>query len=179
MRGFEANKVLIVVDGVRMNNAIYRGGHLQDLITLDPNMLERTEVIFGPSSTIYGSDALGGVMHFYTKHAQFSSNDKLLVKGNGVFRYSSAMKEQTGHLDLNVGTKKFASMTNITFSDFEDLKTGTTKLAGQPNTWDSNYYVEKYTNASGVQRDTMLNNTHNNIMARRAYAQIDLLQRVT
>ncbi|MDZ4664501.1 MAG: TonB-dependent receptor [Bacteroidota bacterium] len=177
IRGFEANKVLIVVDGVRMNNAIYRGGHLQDLITLDPNMLERTEVIFGPSSTIYGSDALGGVMHFYSKQAQFSSNDKLLLKGNGVLRYSSATKEQTGHLDLNIGTKKFASMTNITFSDFSDLKTGTTKLAGQPNSWDCNYYVEKYTNVNGVQRDTMLKSTNNNIMARSGYAQFDLMQR--
>ncbi|MBP6756183.1 MAG: TonB-dependent receptor plug domain-containing protein, partial [Bacteroidia bacterium] len=62
LRGFEANKVLLVIDGVRMNNAIYRGGHLQDVMTIDPNMLERTEVVFGPSSTIYGSDALGGVM---------------------------------------------------------------------------------------------------------------------
>jgi hemoglobin/transferrin/lactoferrin receptor protein len=177
MRGFEANKVLIVVDGVRMNNAIYRGGHLQDLITLDPNMLDRTEVIFGPSSTIYGSDALGGVMHFYTKAPKFSSNDKLLVKGNGALRYSSAMAEQTGHIDLNVGTNKFASMSNITFSDFNDLRSGTTKLAGSPNSWDCNYYIEQYTNANGVKRDTMLMNPDNNVMRRSGYSQFDLMQR--
>lgn len=177
MRGFEANKVLIVVDGVRMNNAIYRGGHLQDLITLDANMLDRTEVIFGPASTIYGSDALGGVMHFYTKAPQFSSTDKLLVKGNGALRYSTAMGEQTGHLDLNVGSKKFASMTNITFSDFNDLKSGTTKLAGSPNSWDCNYYIDHYTNTNGVQRDTMLLNPDNNVMKRSGYGQFDLMQR--
>ena len=45
IRGFETNKVLLVVDGVRMNNAIYRGGHLQNIITIDNAMLDRVEVI--------------------------------------------------------------------------------------------------------------------------------------
>jgi len=44
IRGFEANRVLLVIDGVRMNNAIYRSGHLQNSITINPNSLERTEV---------------------------------------------------------------------------------------------------------------------------------------
>jgi len=44
IRGFEANKVLLVVDGVRMNNAIYRAGHLQNIITMDNCMLEKTEI---------------------------------------------------------------------------------------------------------------------------------------
>ncbi|MES2882682.1 MAG: Plug domain-containing protein, partial [Bacteroidota bacterium] len=41
LRGFEASRVLLVIDGVRMNNAIYRAGHLQNVITIDQNMLER------------------------------------------------------------------------------------------------------------------------------------------
>src|SRR6185503_17573828 len=86
MRGFEASRVLIVVDGVRMNNAIYRAGHLQDVMTLDAQMLDRTELVFGPASTMYGSDALGGVMHFYTKNAQFSTDDKMLLKMNAMVR---------------------------------------------------------------------------------------------
>ena len=85
LRGFETNRVLLVVDGIRMNNAIYRGGHVQDVITLDNAILDKTEVLFGPSSTMYGSDALGGVIHFYTK------NPKLNLKtGNAYVRYSSA-----------------------------------------------------------------------------------------
>ena len=74
IRGFEANRVLLVVDGVRMNNAIYRSGHLQNSITIDPNSLERTEVIYGPSSVGYGSDALGGVVHFYTKTPRINNS---------------------------------------------------------------------------------------------------------
>ena len=76
IRGFETNKVLIVIDGVRMNNAIYRGGHLQNVITLDNAIIDRVEVLYGPGSVIYGSDALGGVMSFYTKSPQFSSKEK-------------------------------------------------------------------------------------------------------
>ena len=66
LRGFEANRVLLVVDGVRMNNAIYRSGHLQNAITVDPHNIERVEIVFGSSSVGYGSDALGGVIHYYT-----------------------------------------------------------------------------------------------------------------
>ncbi len=172
MRGFEANKVLLVVDGVRMNNAIYRGGHLQDIMTLDPNMLERTEVLFGSSSSIYGSDALGGVMHFYTKNAQLSSDDKLLVKANAMLRYASAAQEKTGHLDFNLGWKKVASLTNITYSDFGDVMSGSTKLNGYTNTWDRNYYVKRFDN-----RDSMVKNTNNNLQLGSGYKQIDLMQR--
>ena len=172
MRGFEANKVLMVVDGVRMNNAIYRGGHLQDIMTIDPNMLDRTEVLFGPSSTIYGSDALGGVMHFYTKNAQFSTDDKLLVKANAMVRYASAANEKTGHLDFNLGWKKFASLTNVTVSDFGDLRAGATKLEGYTNTWDRTYSVKRFDT-----RDSMVKNADNNLQVGSAYKQMDIMQR--
>lgn len=172
MRGFEANKVLLVIDGVRMNNAIYRGGHLQDVMTIDPNMLERTEIVFGPSSTMYGSDALGGVMHFYTKNAQFSSDDKMLVKANAMVRYASAVQEKTGHLDFNLGWKKIASLTNITFSDFGDVMSGSTKLAGYSNSWDRKYFQDRING-----RDTMSINANHNLQKSSGYTQIDFMQR--
>ena len=172
LRGFEANKVLLVIDGVRMNNAIYRGGHLQDVMTIDPNMLERTEIIFGPSSTIYGSDALGGVMHFYTKNAQFSSDEKMLVKTNAMVRYASAAQEKTGHLDFNLGWKKIASLTNITYSDFGDLKSGSNKLMGYSNTWNRVYYQDRIND-----RDTMIKNADKNLQKGSGYSQIDIMQR--
>ena len=52
LRGFEASRVLLVVDGVRMNNVIYRSGHLQNAISVDPNLLDGVDVIFGPNSLI-------------------------------------------------------------------------------------------------------------------------------
>lgn len=172
MRGFEANKVLMVVDGIRMNNAIYRGGHLQDIMTIDPNILERTEAVFGPSSTMYGSDALGGVMHFYTKNAEFSADDKLLTKVNAMFRFASVNTELTEHLDFNLGFKKFASFTSITMSDFGDLTSGSTKLSGYTNKWDRDYYVKRYND-----RDSMVKNSNNNVLVGSGYKQTDVMQK--
>ena len=172
LRGFEANKVLLVIDGVRMNNAIYRGGHLQDVMTIDPNMLERTEIVFGPSSTIYGSDALGGVMNFYTKNAQFSTDDKILFKLNSMARYSSVSNEQTSHLDFNLGFKNFASLTNITSHNFGDLKSGSNKLNGYSNVWERNYFQDRING-----RDTMIKNSDNTLQKGTGYSQMDIMQR--
>ncbi|HYK55101.1 MAG TPA: TonB-dependent receptor plug domain-containing protein, partial [Flavisolibacter sp.] len=124
IRGFEASRVLLVVDGIRMNNAIYRAGHLQNVITVDQNMLERVEVLYGPASTIYGSDALGGVVHMRTKAPKLSVTDKTLYTGSAFARYSSANNEKTGHVDLSIGGKKFAWLQSYNYSDFDDLKMG-------------------------------------------------------
>ena len=114
-----ANKILLVVDGVRMNNTIYRSGHLQNAITIDNNILERVEVLFGPSSIMYGSDALGGVVHYYTRNPEF--NQKQL----GLYtQFSTANDGKILHADFNIGGEKIANMTSITFKDFGDTKSG-------------------------------------------------------
>ncbi|MBT5976535.1 MAG: Plug domain-containing protein, partial [Flavobacteriales bacterium] len=56
IRGFSANRVLLTVDGVRMNNAIFRSGNVQNVISIDPQSVNRVEVNYGPGSVIYGSD---------------------------------------------------------------------------------------------------------------------------
>ena len=124
IRGFETNKVLMVVDGVRMNNAIYRGGHLQNIITLDNSIMEKVEIVYGSGSVVYGSDALGGVMHFYTKNPLLSENDKLRVQASAYSRYTSANSGYAEHVDISVGGKKFASLTSFTYSNYGDLRQG-------------------------------------------------------
>ncbi len=124
LRGFEASRVLLVVDGIRMNNAIYRGGHLQNVITVDQNMLERVEVMYGPASTLYGSDALGGVIHLRTKGPQLSSEKKLRATGTAFSRFSSANNEKTVHANLSIGGKKLAWLQAYTYSYFGDMKMG-------------------------------------------------------
>ena len=173
MRGFEASRVLLVIDGVRMNNAIYRAGHLQDVMTIDNSMLDKTEVVFGPSSVAYGSDALGGVMHFYTKNSQFSNDEKMLVKANAMIRYSSANSEKTGHLDFNIGTKKLAFLTNVTWSDFGDVISG--KLRDRSDTAFGRryYYVERVNG-----KDSMMVNSNPELQKGSAYQQLDLMQRI-
>jgi len=122
LRGMEANRILLVVDGVRMNNAIYRKGHLQNSITVSPSMLERTEVIFGPSSVIYGSDALGGVIHYYTRSPKTS--EKTVVNSEFMSRVGSVNNEFTIQGGIEVQMKKWATYTSISRSKFGDLKMG-------------------------------------------------------
>lgn len=125
LRGFGTNRVMIVVDGVRMNNAIFRAGNLQNIISLDPNSLESAEVLFGPGAVMYGSDAIGGVMDFRTKEAKLAIDSlKLNSRLNAYSRFSSANSEFTNHLDYNIGGKKWASFTSFTYSVFGDQRTG-------------------------------------------------------
>ncbi|GAA3600280.1 TonB-dependent receptor [Flavivirga amylovorans] len=124
IRGFATNRLLITVDGVRMNNAIFRGGNLQNVIAIDPFSVQSTEVTLGSGSVIYGSDAIGGVMSFYTQKPELSYSDSLLFKSNLITRYSSASDEKTGHFDFNLGFKKWAFVTNGSYTNFGDLKMG-------------------------------------------------------
>jgi hemoglobin/transferrin/lactoferrin receptor protein len=172
LRGFEASRVLIVVDGVRMNNLIYRAGHLQDVITIDPNMLERTEVVFGPSSVIYGSDAMGGTMHFITKKPVLGTDSGLFTSGNAFVRYSSANNEQSAHVDFNLGTKRFASLTSITRSDFGDLRMGANGNPYDPQFGWCKYYVERIDG-----KDSVIQNTDPLVQKFTGYTQIDVTQK--
>lgn len=172
IRGFETNKVLMVVDGVRMNNAIYRGGHLQNIITLDNTMMEKVELVFGPGSVVYGSDALGGVIHFYSKNPVFSETDKPLVKVNAFTRYSSAYTEKTGHFDVGIATKNFGSLSSFTISDFGDLMQGKNRSDEYPDFGKRDFYVERI---NGV--DLMMVNDNVNLQKQSGYKQYDFLQK--
>ncbi|MEY3192590.1 MAG: hypothetical protein RI982_361, partial [Bacteroidota bacterium] len=103
VRGFEASRVLLMVDGVRMNSAIFRAGHLQNIITVDNMILDRVEIIYGPSSTLYGSDALGGVVNLFTKQPQLHKSNLVSKKapwkteGNFVYRYGNGQNENRQH----------------------------------------------------------------------------------
>jgi hemoglobin/transferrin/lactoferrin receptor protein len=125
IRGFAANRLLIAVDGVRMNTAIFRSGNLQNVISVDPFAVERAEVLFGPGSVSYGSDAIGGVMSFYTLAPQLSPDERPFLKGKASARYASANDERTGHFDINVGGKKWAFVSSFSHHRFGDLRMGT------------------------------------------------------
>ena len=172
IRGFEANKVLISVDGVRMNNAIFRGGHLQNIITMDNSILDKVEIIFGPSSVIYGSDALGGVLSFYTKKPILNTSGKDTLKANAYIRYASAYREKTGHADFNIGGKKLASLTSFTFSDFGDLQQGSKYFSDFPDWGKRTFYVKRI---NGI--DSMVKNPDPDKQVQTGYSQYDILQK--
>lgn len=173
IRGMETNRVLMVVDGVRMNNAIYRAGHLQNVITIDPNMLERIELVHGPGSVIYGSDAMGGVMHFYSKNPVLSENDKLFTSGSVFIRYSTASNEKTGGLTLNAGWKKFGVLLSGTYKDIGDLREGKNRDSKYGDWGKRLYYTERI---DGV--DSMMVNSDPLIQKISGYSQYDILAKI-
>ena len=173
IRGFEASRVLLVVDGVRMNNAIYRSGHLQDIMTVDQNALERIEVISGPASVVYGSDALGGVIHLMTRSATFSDTSGLRVGAGAFSRYSSANNERTVHADLSLATRRFSSFTSITASDFGDLRQGRLRNARYSDFGKRTFFAERRN-----RMDTVLSNSDPDVQIGTAYRQLDLLQKL-
>jgi hemoglobin/transferrin/lactoferrin receptor protein len=176
IRGFEASRVVLVIDGVRMNNLIYRAGHLQNVLTLDNNSLERAEILLGPSSTVYGSDALGGVIHFKTKEVQLLTNEELNVnKGNAFFRCGTVNAEKASHIDVNIGGKRFGSFTSFTYSDFGDLRMGKRKNSSYGEEFGlRKYYVER---SADNTNDVLVENTDPYIQKFSGYQQYDILQK--
>jgi len=174
IRGFETNKVLLVVDGIRLNNAIYRGGHLQNVITMDNGVMDRVEVVFGPGSVVYGSDAIGGVMHFTTKNPTLSTTENTLIKASAFTRYMSAVNGYAAHADVSVGTKRFGSLTSFTYSNYGDLRQGARRNDFVGSFGARPWYVERI---NGV--DSMIVNPDTNVQVGSGYTQYDILQKFT
>lgn len=173
LRGMEANRVLLVVDGVRMNNAIYRKGHLQNGITVSPSILDRVEVLFGPSAVMYGSDALGGVIHYYTKSLKTSEFNE--VESSIFSRYSSVNNEITTSLGTELSFQKWASYTSVSYSNFGDLKMGTNRKHGYED-WGK---VFEYSNNSKTfANPTSVINEDPTLQKNTGFSQLDILQKV-
>jgi hemoglobin/transferrin/lactoferrin receptor protein len=174
IRGFEANRILLMVDGVRMNNAIYRGGHLQNSITIDPFILESCDVIFGPSAVSYGSDAIGGVIHYKTKDPNLlNTNDSSRYNGLYFTRFNSATNELSNHINFNLSGKNIASLTSITYKKFGDVSMGENRVHGFQN-WGTHDFYTEYNNF----QDTMITNPNPSIQRGVGYNQIDLTNKI-
>lgn len=170
IRGFAANSILLMVDGVRLNNAIYRSGNLQNVITLDPNIVHQSEIIYGPGSVVYGSDALGGVVDFhFEKPILLSVPEKARLSINAATRFASANKEKMGHFDLNAGFKKWAFLTSISYSDYSDLEMGT---KDHPS-----YQRPEYVKRVG-NMDSVFVNPDPNEQLFSGYSQLNLMQKI-
>jgi hemoglobin/transferrin/lactoferrin receptor protein len=169
IRGFATNRLLLAVDGVRMNNAIFRSGNLQNVIAIDPYAVERTEVYFGPGSVIYGSDAIGGVMSFQTLSAQLSTSKKMLVTGKANTRFASANNELSSHFDINLGWQKWALRTSITHNRFGDLRMG----SQGPEAYLNNFYVQTIDSS-----DKIIQNRNPQVQKFTGYEQTNLMQKV-
>jgi hemoglobin/transferrin/lactoferrin receptor protein len=169
IRGFSTNRLLYAVDGVRLNTAIFRAGNIQNVISLDPFAIEKTEVFFGPGSIVYGSDAIGGVMSFQTITPNLAVDTIRYTKVNGSIRFSSINQEMTGNASFTAGNKKWGSYTGITHSSYGDLRMGT--RGKYP--YEKNFYVERVGNT-----DLVLKNPDSLVQLPSGYQQFNLTQKI-
>ena len=169
IRGFSTNRLLITIDGVRLNNAIFRGGNVQNVLSINPFNVEKTEVILGSGSVIYGSDAIGGVMNFYTTTPKLSESTTPNLTARSTVRYASANNEKTAHLDFNLGFQKWGFHSSVSVSDFGDLKMG----ANGPDDYLSLHYAQ-YVNG----QDIMVSNTTPRVQKFTNFRQMHLAQKV-
>jgi hemoglobin/transferrin/lactoferrin receptor protein len=178
IRGFEASRVLLMIDGVRMNNAIYRAGHLQNIITVDQNILQSVEVLNGPASVLYGSDALGGVVVMNSKNPQLSGvKNKCVLHANAMLRYASAAAEKAVHASINFGTYKFGLLSTITFTHFNNFTSGRVNTTRYGD-WGKNTFYVKPMVINGLNYDSVIINSKSNIQYRTGYSQIDGMQKL-
>ena len=170
LRGFATNRVMLVVDGVRMNNAIFRTGNVQNVISLDANALESTEILFGPGAVMYGSDAIGGVMDFHTLQPKLAdSSGKTFISANAFGRFSTSCKEKTGHVDFNIGFKKIAFVTSFSYSDYGDLRAGSNG---------NSYYLRPSYVEIINGTDSMMVNKDSTLQVGTGYSQYNVMQKI-
>jgi hemoglobin/transferrin/lactoferrin receptor protein len=168
IRGYAANRLLYTVDGVRMNTAIFRGGNLQNVISLDALATEKTEVLFGPGQVMYGSDAIGGVMNFTTLIATLSDTSGSGYSGNALARYSTANNEKTAHFDIEGRFNTWAFVTSISHNNFDHLRMG----SRGPDEYLRPFYV---VNQHGADEITV--NKNPLIQVPSGYKQLNLMQK--
>jgi len=173
LRGFEANRILLVVDGVRMNNAIYRSGHLQNAMTVDPFVLASMEVHHGAGSVQFGSDALGGVIHYRSRSPRWEFGSR----ARGQFSYSGASRSPTFHADAEVTRGRLAVLTSVTTRHFGDLRMGAWRPHGSED-W-GRVPWEVATEVNGLEvTDRAEANADPDVQPGTGFDQIDLLQKV-
>jgi hemoglobin/transferrin/lactoferrin receptor protein len=170
IRGFAANKILFTLDGIRMNNAIYRGGNLQNVLQADVNSIESAEVIYGPGTNVYGSDALGGVVDIHLLNPVLTDSNKWEASGHAFARFSSAAVERTIHADVNVSNNKWGILTMFSYSAFDDLVMGT-----MFNDYNLREEYVKTTNG----RDTIVQNSNPRTQRFSGYNQLSFTTKIT
>ena len=126
IRGFTGYRTLMMIDGVRLNNSVFRDGPNQYWNTVDPYSVAAFDLVKGPSSVLYGSDAIGGTVNALTV-SPYSYGDGWQVNGKGVFRGASAENSFVFRGEISAGYKdQIGFVGGITPKQFGDL------IAGQP-----------------------------------------------
>ena len=172
IRGFSANRILMTLDGIRLNNIIYRSGNIHNIIGIDPNILEGVEVLFGPASVMYGSDALGGAINFKIKDPIFNAS-QTKFNSSQKFQYNSSSNSKHYSLNFGISSKKIASITSLSLNSFEDLRSGNKRKKEYKGFGYRDEYVIRE-----INEDKIILNENKNIQKFSGYNQVDFINKL-
>lgn len=134
LRGLTGQQILMLVDGIRLNNATFRSGPNQYLNTIDPSWLYRVEILESSGAAEYGSDAIGGVINVLTHQLQFAP--KTVFHPEATAQWISGGMETGGQAALTASGKKWAFRTGGAYRQFGDLIAGKGLGKESPNGYD-------------------------------------------
>ena len=123
LRGLSGNRVLVLVDGQRLNNsreAINFGGVQPGLV--DVSSIASIEIVRGPASVLYGSDAIGGIVNIVTRKPELPA-EGLALSGSATTRYSTVDGQRTGSMALHAGTPRLGLAVRGSARSAEDYST--------------------------------------------------------
>ncbi len=126
IRGFTGFRNLMLIDGIRFNNSIFREGPNQYWNTIDPYALDRVEVLPSQGGTLYGSDAVGGTVNAFTKDSGFlrEAEGGFFAHGQADYRWSSAERSNVQHAEASIGQgQRWGLHVGVTLSQFADVRT--------------------------------------------------------
>lgn len=124
VRGFTGYRTLALVDGIRYNHSAYRDGPNEYFSLIDPQALERLELVQGPGSVLYGSDAVGGALNLFTRGSDFAAQPegKVFSHGSTFGRWHSSEQSWLGRADYNLGVGgEWGLHLGGTWKDFGDV----------------------------------------------------------
>ena len=135
VRGLVGNQVLVLIDGIRLNNATFRLGPNQYANTIDSFSLERIEVLRGSGSVAYGSDAMGGAVNLVTAKPSLSP-DGVRMGGSFATRLAGQGMEASVRTDGYVSGRRLAARGGVTYRAFGDLVAGGDLGTEAPSAYD-------------------------------------------
>ncbi len=147
IRGFTGFRTLMLIDGIRLNNSVFRDGPNQYWNTVDPFTIDRMEIVKGPGSVLYGSDAVGGTVNVFTRGPE-GYGEGLRSSRRLYYRYSTAEDSHVGRFDLDLTRDhRFGLHVGGSLKDFGDVEAGGA-VGRQPRTgydeWDADLKFEYF-----------------------------------
>ena len=175
-RGLEADKMLLVIDGVRLNDEIHKNGKVEGLLSFDKANILRIQQIYGTPFTIYSPEASGGVIHYFTKIPPITNEQLARFKIQVGSKYMSASNSFINNINFTISFPKVASFTSLSYGKYGEIMMG--KNRDYLPEIDSIYGLNLYYIDNQIDTDIVKTNENPYLQRGTDFKQIYFLQKL-